>query len=102
MSPPDVVPLDYVDFNFTDVFGPLPVQTSHELSHRNCINSVPVANVSEIIYDDPKFIYSSFHGMLPTQVINNRNELYQGTKQENGMLSHLIILILTVESGKVL
>ena len=52
----DVVPLDNVELDLSEVFGALPVQASHKLSHRNYGNSVPMAVVFELIYDDTEFI----------------------------------------------
>lgn len=51
---PDVVPSDTVDFDFSDIFGPLPAQTSTEVSYVDMENSVPTTDVTELIYDDPR------------------------------------------------
>ncbi|OVA13704.1 Protein kinase domain [Macleaya cordata] len=54
VGPPDIVHTDYVEFDFSDVFGPAPVQDSIEV---NSENSVPSLDVTELVYDDPEVIY---------------------------------------------
>ncbi|XP_059668148.1 serine/threonine-protein kinase AtPK2/AtPK19-like [Cornus florida] len=64
MSPPDVVPSDHIELDFSDVFGPLPVQVSTEDNNVNSGDSVFAADMSDLIYDDPVVIYSQSHSLV--------------------------------------
>lgn len=69
---PDVVPSDTVDFDFSDIFGPLPAQTSTEVSYVDMGNSVPTTDVTELIYDDPRsFTPSHILWLVPVLVSVN-------------------------------
>ncbi|XP_057513413.1 serine/threonine-protein kinase AtPK2/AtPK19-like [Actinidia eriantha] len=61
---PDVVPADNVELDFSDVFGPLPALASTEVGYVDPENSVPPANVTELIYDDPVVIYNRSHSLV--------------------------------------
>ncbi|CBI18023.3 unnamed protein product, partial [Vitis vinifera] len=50
MNPTDIVPLDHVELDFADVFGPLPVQTP--------------TDTNDLIYGDPVVIYSRSHSLV--------------------------------------
>ncbi|KAF8394810.1 hypothetical protein HHK36_018746 [Tetracentron sinense] len=64
MGPPDVVPSDNVEFDFSDVFGPVPVQASLEVSLGNPEILVPAPDVNKLTYDDPVVIYSRSHSLV--------------------------------------
>ncbi|TYG49906.1 hypothetical protein ES288_D10G131900v1 [Gossypium darwinii] len=63
-SPPEAVLTDQVEVDFSDVFGPLPVQVSIEDSGVEPENTVSAAGVTEIVYDDPAIVYSRSHSLL--------------------------------------
>ncbi|KAA8517631.1 hypothetical protein F0562_015105 [Nyssa sinensis] len=83
MSLPDVVPLDHVELDFSDVFGPLPVQASNEVNNGNSGNSVAAADVNDLIYDDPVVVYSRSHSLLgPSACVNHLLKLSKLTIHE--------------------
>ncbi|KHF99690.1 Serine/threonine-protein kinase AtPK2/AtPK19 [Gossypium arboreum] len=63
-SPPDAVLTEQVEVDFSDVFGPLPVQVSIEDSGGEPENTVSAAGVTGIVYDDPAIVYSRSHSLL--------------------------------------
>ncbi|KAM7526598.1 hypothetical protein LguiA_016500 [Lonicera macranthoides] len=70
INPPDV-PSDHVELDFSDVFGPLPVQDSNEL------------DASELIYDDPVVIYSRSHSLVgPSACVSHSLKLSKLTIHE--------------------
>lgn len=71
INPPDVVPSDHVELDFSDVFGPLPVQASNEL------------DASELIYHDPVVIYSRSHSLVgPSACVSHSLRLSKLTIHE--------------------
>lgn len=58
VSPPDVVPSEQLELDFSDVFGPLPIHASNEVSNRKS------GEVNEIVYDDPEVIYNRSHSLV--------------------------------------
>lgn len=64
MNPPDVVPLDPVELDFADVFGPLPVQTSSEMNPGDSGDSVSASDTNDLIYGNPVVIYSRSHSLV--------------------------------------
>ncbi|PIA38522.1 hypothetical protein AQUCO_02700018v1 [Aquilegia coerulea] len=63
---PDAVPSDMDEFDFSDVFGPLPVQTSIEADIGNSVE-----DVNDLLYDDPVVIYSRSHSLVgPTSCVS--------------------------------
>ena len=63
-NPPDVVPLDHVELDFADVFGPLPVQTSSEMNHGDSGDSVSASDTNDLMYGNPVVIYSRSHSLV--------------------------------------
>ncbi|CAA2995846.1 serine threonine- kinase 2 19-like [Olea europaea subsp. europaea] len=60
VNPPDAVSSEQVELDFSDVFGPLPIQASSDLS-----NGKPgTADVNELVYDDPEVIYHRSHSLV--------------------------------------
>lgn len=57
VSPPDVVSSEQVELDFSDVFGPLPVNASNEVSYKN-------GEVNELVYDDPEVICNRSHSLV--------------------------------------
>ncbi|KAF9595879.1 hypothetical protein IFM89_005365 [Coptis chinensis] len=64
--PPDAVPTELIEFDFSDVFGPLPAQNTLEADNEN---TVEVDN--DFFYDDPVVIYSRSHSLVgPTNCVS--------------------------------
>ena len=63
MAPPDVVPSEHVEFDFSDVFGPTPTQTSIEV---NVV--IPEGSISAVsddkVYSEPMVILSRSHSLV--------------------------------------
>ncbi|KAF5199384.1 Serine/threonine-protein kinase AtPK2/AtPK19 [Thalictrum thalictroides] len=75
---PDAVPSDIDEFDFSDVFGPLPVQTSIEADIGNSIE-----DVNDLLYDDPVVIYSRSHSLVgPTSCVSQSLKLSKLTLRE--------------------
>ncbi|KAH7844745.1 hypothetical protein Vadar_031245 [Vaccinium darrowii] len=64
VSIPDIVPSDDVELDFSDVFGPLPAQVSLEVSAEDPEYPVPIADVTELFYDDPVVICNRSHSLV--------------------------------------
>lgn len=85
---PDVVPSDNVELDFSDVFGPLPAQASIEISNGEPENSVPTADVTDLVYDDPVVIYNRSHSLVgPSTCVSQSLKLSMLTihETEDGM-----------------
>ncbi|KAJ7959508.1 Serine/threonine-protein kinase [Quillaja saponaria] len=75
-GPPDVLPSDYVEFDFSDVFGPAVVQASVELGSENPRDLVAVPDSNELLYDDPAVIHSRSHSLVgPTAYVSQSLKL---------------------------
>ncbi|XP_044491180.1 serine/threonine-protein kinase AtPK2/AtPK19-like [Mangifera indica] len=72
------------ELDFSDVFGPVPVQTSAQLSFGDSGNSVfDAAGVSEIIYEDPVVIYTRSHSLFgPSSCVGESLKLSKLTLRE--------------------
>lgn len=82
MNPTDAVPLDHVELDFADVFGPLPVQTSSEVNPGDSGDSVP-AETNDIVYGDPVVIYSRSHSLVgPSTCLSQSLKLNKLTLHE--------------------
>lgn len=65
---PDVVSSDLDEFDFSDVFGPAPLQHSIEV---DAANSIPLSDLNGIVYDDPEVIQNRSHSLVgPTSCVN--------------------------------
>ncbi|KAK9159329.1 hypothetical protein Scep_005903 [Stephania cephalantha] len=74
---PNAVPSDPVEFDFTDVFGPLPVQDPTEIAG----NGMPV--VTDLVYDEPEVICSRSHSLVgPTTCTSQTLKLSKLTLHE--------------------
>ncbi|KAL5711494.1 non-specific serine/threonine protein kinase [Ranunculus cassubicifolius] len=62
MGPPDAIPPEGVEFDFSDVFGPLPIQK---------VDIETVEESTDVLYDDPVVIYSRSHSLVgPTSCVS--------------------------------
>ncbi|XP_008810846.2 serine/threonine-protein kinase AtPK2/AtPK19-like [Phoenix dactylifera] len=64
MHPPDVVPSESTEFDFSDVFGPAPVQASIDVNKVASENSLPASDSNEEVYDDPVVICKRSHSLV--------------------------------------
>lgn len=63
---PHAVPEDLVEFDFSDVFGPLPQQSSVEVDG---LSSDPTSDINGSIYDNPEVLHHRSHSLVgPTCV----------------------------------
>ncbi|CAK9170729.1 unnamed protein product [Ilex paraguariensis] len=84
LSPPDVVPSDQVELDFSDVFGPLPAQAPNEVIHGLPEGLIAVANASELVYDDPAVIYNRSHSLVgPSACVSQSLKLSKLTIHES-------------------
>ncbi|TKY56389.1 Serine/threonine-protein kinase AtPK2/AtPK19 [Spatholobus suberectus] len=83
-GPPDLLPSsDCVDFEFSDVFGPSPVEASIAVSSEKHENLVATRGPSEKIYNDPACIHIRFQSLLaPTTCISQSLQLSKLTLHE--------------------
>ncbi|KAG9443274.1 hypothetical protein H6P81_014614 [Aristolochia fimbriata] len=80
VDPPDVVPSDYVELDFSDVFGPVAVQTPVEV---NSVNSPSVFDSTEMVFEDPVVIYSRSHSLVgPSSCVSQSLQLSKLTLHE--------------------
>lgn len=83
VNPPDVVPIDHVELDFSDIFGPLPVQALNEVSNESSGSSVPAGDESELIYEDPVIIYNRSHSLVgPSACVSQSLKLSKLTIHE--------------------
>ncbi|XP_061339183.1 serine/threonine-protein kinase AtPK2/AtPK19-like isoform X2 [Gastrolobium bilobum] len=84
-GPPDLLPSDFVDFEFSDVFGLSPVEASMAVSSQKLGNLVVSPGSSEMIYNDPAIIHIRSHSLLaPSTSISQSLELSKLTLYETG------------------
>ncbi|XP_062215682.1 serine/threonine-protein kinase AtPK2/AtPK19-like isoform X2 [Phragmites australis] len=70
-GPPDVVPSENVEFDFSDVFGPTAVQTPTEVSILTPDSPAPVAESNDEVYDDPVVIIKRSHSLVgPSSLVS--------------------------------
>ncbi|KAJ4720256.1 Serine/threonine-protein kinase [Melia azedarach] len=75
-GPPDALPSDYVEFDFSDVFGPAPVQASIEVGGE-------ISNTNELLYDDPDVIHSRSRSLVgPSSYVSQSLKLSKLTFHE--------------------
>ncbi|KAJ7961064.1 Serine/threonine-protein kinase [Quillaja saponaria] len=76
----DAVGTDHIELDFSDVFGPV---TAPSPTERNCGESDPIEDFSELIYDDPVVIYSGSHSLVgPSSCVSQSLELSKLTIHE--------------------
>nr|GMC79175.1 serine/threonine-protein kinase AtPK2/AtPK19-like [Ipomoea batatas] len=82
LSSPDV-PAEQVELDFSDVFGPLPVQALNEPSNGMSEGTTPPANMSELVYDDPEVICNRSHSLVgPSSFVSQSLKLGRLTLHE--------------------
>ncbi|KAG8091229.1 hypothetical protein GUJ93_ZPchr0011g28824 [Zizania palustris] len=67
MGPPDVVPSENDEFDFSDVFGSSAVQTPTEVSILSPDSLAPLAESNEEIYNDPVVIIKRSHSLCASK-----------------------------------
>uniref|UniRef100_A0A0E0KDC7 non-specific serine/threonine protein kinase n=1 Tax=Oryza punctata TaxID=4537 RepID=A0A0E0KDC7_ORYPU len=84
MGPPDVVPSENVEFDFSDVFGPTAVQTPTDLSILTPDSPAPLTESSEGIYNDPVVIVKRSHSLVgPSSLVSQSLPLSKLTLHES-------------------
>ncbi|KAK7321305.1 hypothetical protein VNO77_31810 [Canavalia gladiata] len=84
-GPPDLLPSDCVDFEFSDVFGPCPIEASIAASTEKHGNLVVTPTSNEKICNDPSVIRILSQSLLaPTTCISQSVELSKLTLHETG------------------
>ncbi|GAA0149442.1 protein modifying enzyme [Lithospermum erythrorhizon] len=81
MVPSESLELDHVELDFSDVFGPVPVQSplSSSFEDSSCL-----VTSDELVYDDPTVIYSRSHFLVgPTTVVSQPLMLSKLTLHED-------------------
>ncbi|XVF41249.1 hypothetical protein PTKIN_Ptkin01aG0265400 [Pterospermum kingtungense] len=82
---PDTLTSDHVEFDFSDVFGPAPVQASMEISTKNPKKLVVETESNELLYDDPAVICSRSHSLVgPSTYVSQSLKLSKLTLREVG------------------
>ncbi|GAB4856225.1 Serine/threonine-protein kinase AtPK2/AtPK19 [Ancistrocladus abbreviatus] len=61
---PEVVSMDQMEFDFSDVFGPTAVQLPSDSNKANPENIASAADVAKLVYDDPVVIYRRSHSLV--------------------------------------
>ncbi|XP_022761382.1 serine/threonine-protein kinase AtPK2/AtPK19-like [Durio zibethinus] len=76
---------EQVELDFSDVFGPLPVQASIEVNCGELDSTVSAAGASELIYDEPAIVYSRSHSLFgPSSCVSQSLKLSKLTLRETG------------------
>lgn len=71
MSTTDAVVPDHVELDFSDVFGPVPVQAPVDLG-----NSASVEDGTDLVYDDPVVIHNRSHSLVgPSSYVSHSLKL---------------------------
>ncbi|KAL4311111.1 hypothetical protein GQ457_01G048200 [Hibiscus cannabinus] len=82
---PDTPASDHLEFDFSDVFGPAPVQGSMEIGTENPQNLIVSAEANELLYDDPAVICSRSHSLVgPSSYVSRSLKLSKLTLREIG------------------
>lgn len=83
VNPTDAAVTDHVELDFSDLFGPLPVQTSIEVNYGDSCDSVAVEDASELIYEDPVVIYTRSHSLVGPSCISQSLKISKLTIHES-------------------
>ncbi|KAA3453518.1 serine/threonine-protein kinase AtPK2/AtPK19-like isoform X2 [Gossypium australe] len=82
---PDSLTSDHLEFDFSDVFGPAPVQPSMEINSQNPRNLVVATESNEMLYDDPAVICNRSHSLVgPSTYVSQSLKLSKLTLRETG------------------
>ncbi|KAE8689535.1 F-box/LRR-repeat protein [Hibiscus syriacus] len=88
---PETPTSDHLEFDFSDVFGPAPVQASMEISTENPKNLAVATEANELLYDDPAVICSRSHSLVgPSSYVNQSLKLCKLTLREIGESLELV------------
>lgn len=91
IHPPDVVPSENVEFDFSDLFGPVPVQALTEVNKVTSENSLPASDSNEEVYDNPMVICKRSHSLVgPTARVSQSLQLSKLTLHETESSLELI------------
>lgn len=93
MNPTDAVASDNLELDFSDVFGPVPVQASVEANYGDSALSVSVEDANELIYDDPVVIHTRSHSLVgPSSCVSQSLKL-KLTIQETDDLEEVVYCV---------
>ncbi|XP_022743099.1 serine/threonine-protein kinase AtPK2/AtPK19-like [Durio zibethinus] len=82
---PGTLTSDHLEFDFSDVFGPAPVQASMKISTENPKNLVVMTESNELLYDDPAVICSRSHSLVgPSTYVSQSLKLSKLILRETG------------------
>nr|KJB60168.1 hypothetical protein B456_009G292400 [Gossypium raimondii] len=82
---PDSLTSDHLEFDFSDVFGPAPVQPSMEINSQNPRNLVVAIESNEMLYDVPAVICNRSHSLVgPSTYVSQSLKLSKLTLRETG------------------
>ena len=85
MGQPDTLTCDHLEFDFSDVFGPSPVQASTEISTENPKNLVVAIESNKLLYDVPAAISSCSRSLVgPLTYVSQSWKLSKLTLRETG------------------
>lgn len=84
MGLPDALPIDHVELDFSDVFGPASTQVPFQLScDSESLNFVATPESNEVVYDEPAVICSRSHSLVgPTTYVSQSLKLSKLTLHE--------------------
>ncbi|KAK9734176.1 hypothetical protein RND81_04G120500 [Saponaria officinalis] len=73
-NPPNAAPTDDLEFDFSDVFGPVSVQLTVEVNEGHL--EATDDDVNELVYDDPVVLYRRSHSLVgPSACVNQSLKL---------------------------
>uniref|UniRef100_A0A7N0V972 non-specific serine/threonine protein kinase n=1 Tax=Kalanchoe fedtschenkoi TaxID=63787 RepID=A0A7N0V972_KALFE len=61
---PDAVSTDHLELDFSDVFGPVPIQSLEEVSPQDFDNTVAVTDVTNFSNDEPAVVFNRSHSLV--------------------------------------
>ncbi|CAM8910528.1 hypothetical protein QQ045_031460 [Rhodiola kirilowii] len=84
MHAPDALTTDHLELDFSDVFGPVPSQTLEELSPRDSDNTFLLADVKDLIKDEPAVVFNRSHSLVgPSSCLSHSLRLSKITLRES-------------------
>ncbi|XVF37387.1 hypothetical protein REPUB_Repub20aG0003700 [Reevesia pubescens] len=85
VTPLEAVVPNQVELDFSDVFGPLPIQASIDVNCGELDNTVLATGVTELVYDEPAIVYRRSHSLLgPSSCVSQFLKLSKLTLRETG------------------
>jgi ribosomal protein S6 kinase beta len=82
-GPPDVVPSENVEFEFSDLFGPTAVHSPTEVNILTPDSPAPVAESNDEVYDDPVVIVNRSHSLVgPSSLVSQSLQFSKLTLRE--------------------